>query len=446
MKKTRFIFLFVVLIAFLFFPARAGANPPADTSSASLSVESIEISGNSKTRRQVILSLLDFRVGDSINRQQLDRNFRRLEETNFFKKVNLYTQPGSSRGQIRVFIEIKERYWPYFQFKSGYSELDGWYVSPLGIRFDNLLGRGNYMGAELFIGDRVSGLDISYLRPNFLDSNLNVRVLMFTRNRQFVHYVDGDKYLQDVAQGGISLRVNGNSGLMKYLWFEFVSGKFDAQEFMTPAGKSGEEVTLPEVLQPFSGEKKVGRFISSLYIDTRDQRYYPTGGWWGSLSLDQVNKEFGAFANYNKIILDVRRYQALPGGAVLAVRLKGGWVDNNAPFYEKFYLGGPNSLRGYKDRSLNPLGYASRVVQGSGELRFPITRRNFPRHFLTGVVFFDFGQAWNEPDRLDGKKFSTSVGYGFRFRLPIVGLLRLDFAYPIPDYKFKLHLSLGHTF
>ncbi len=417
-----------------------------ETQTVGLVVESISVSGNSKTKRDVILSLLKFRVGERIRQDDLDLSTGKLNASNFFKEVNLYTQPGSSRGKVKVFVEVKERHWPFFQFKSGYSELNGWYLSPLGLRFDNFFGHGNYMGMEFLIGDRVTGLDFSFLRPNFMDSDLDFRVLLFTHNHQFVHFVNGDKFLQEVGHSGIGLRLNGRKGVLKYFWFELNRESFLAQDSMWVAGHKDQEAALPGILQPFSQTKQIGRFIFSLYADTRDQRFYPTSGWWGSLSLNQVSKELGAFTNYKKVILDVRRYQNITRGWVAAARLKGAWINDSAPFYEKFYLGGPNSLRGYADRSLNPLGYASRLVQGGVELRFPLTRKNFPRQLLTGVFFYDVGEAWSEPDTFTSDALNASLGFGFRIKLPVVGLVRLDFAYPIPEYEFKLHLSLGQTF
>lgn len=410
-----------------------------------LIVSSINITGNTKTRMQVIRSMLDFRVGDAINQARLEKNIDRFKASNFFKHVNIYTQPGEERGYINVFIEVKERRWPFFQFKSGFNELDGWYISPLGLRFDNMLGRGNFFGAEFLIGDRVIGLDISYQRPRIMQSDLNLRVNLFSRSRQFVHYIDEEKFIQTVADGGLSVQLNGNHGVMKYLWIEVVKEVFDAKEYLKKPNND-EEFPLPAILESFSGKKEVGRIILSLSADTRDQVYYPMRGWWGSIALNQVSTDLGAFANYKKMVLDVRRYQSIIKDWIIAARLRGGWIDDDAPFYEKFYLGGPNSVRGYKDRSLNPLGYASRLVQGGVELRFPLTHGNFPRHFLTGILFYDIGEAWSEPDEFDSKTLESSLGYGLRLNLPVIGLLRLDFAYPIPDYELRVHLSLGHTF
>jgi outer membrane protein insertion porin family len=436
----------VILVYFISVNAFFAMSENGDDSQKSLRVQAIETSGNSKTTREVILTNIDFSVGDRIDQQQLDRNYRQLQQTNFFKKVNLYTQPGDNRGEVKVFIEVEERSWPYFQIKGGFSELDGWYVSPLGLRFDNFFGSGNYMGAEMLIGDRTTGLDIFFLRPNFMNSGLNFRVLLLARNRQFVHYISGNKFLQDVSGAGLSFRFNGTRGIMKYLWFEYLTESFEPKPYMYPPGEKGDHRNLPPVLQLPTERQNVGRIRVSLYADTRDRKFYPGSGWWGSLSLDQASKQFGGDADYKKAILDIRRYQTLIGNVVLAARAKGGWIDDEAPFYEKFYLGGPNSLRGYADRSLNPLGYASRLVQGSVELRFPVTQKNYPSHLVTGVVFYDIGQAWSEPDDFDRKNFKSGVGYGLRFKLPIIGLLRADFAYDVPDYDFRFHLSLGQTF
>jgi outer membrane protein insertion porin family len=414
-------------------------------SEPTLTVESIKISGNTKTREYVIKSFMGFSEGGEINKTRLQRSIVYLEESDFFKDVEVYTQPGSDRGKVMVYVDVKERRWPFFQFKGGYSELDGWYISPLGLRFDNFFGRGNLFGAEFFLGDRVFGLDIDYERPRIFGSEINFGALLYSRTRQYVHYWESDKYIQEVINGGLSLRLNGNRGLFKYLWFELRTVNFEADSVMVK-GKEKEKFPLPEQLVPFTGKNNANRIVLSLNVDTRDQPFYPTSGWWGCLSLDQVSKQLGAFMDYQKVILDIRRYQGLMNNWVVALRAKGAQIDDKAPFYDKFYLGGPNSLRGYDDRSLNPLGYASYLVQGSAELRFPITPKKFPNHFLTGVIFYDVGQAWNKPDKFETKELNSSFGYGFRFNLPFIGLVRLDFAYPIPDYDFRVHLSLGHTF
>ncbi len=447
--KPRFLYTWhflVLLPLFLYLiPGSAAANDSLALS-GTLEVESIEISGNTRTRSPVILSFFDFTPGERITRDRLDGSTRRIKESDFFKEVNVFTQPGRQRGSVVIYVEVKERKWPYFQFKGGYNELDGWYLSPIGLRFDNIFGRGNYMGIEFYIGDRLTGLDISYFRPDIFNSGLNFRARLYSRSRQFVHYPQDEKFFQKVDEGGLALRLNRNQGLLKYLWFDAIFGSVTARDEIRSAEDKNDTRPLPPALETYSGKNPVARFVVSLNVDTRDQPFYPRRGVWGTLSVDQVIVDRVERLNYNKWTLDIRAYRELVHGVTVAGRGKAGWIDDEAPFFDKFYLGGPNSLRGYEERRLNPLGFASRLVQGSAELRFPLTTRNFPRHLLTGVIFYDLGESWAEPARFEYKELHSGVGYGFRLNLPFIGLLRIDFAYPVPEYDLRIHVSLGHMF
>ncbi|MFQ5585016.1 MAG: POTRA domain-containing protein, partial [Calditrichia bacterium] len=159
LKRTVVLFLFSFFIAV---PLLFADAPPQK---GGLTVESIQLVGNHRTRPQVIRNYLPFQEGDVISRHDVARLQVNLEESEFFKKVNVYTQPGSQRGKIQVFIEVKERKAPFFQVRGGFSQLDGWYISPIGLHLNNIFGRGHKLGAEFLIGDRVSGLTIGYIKP-----------------------------------------------------------------------------------------------------------------------------------------------------------------------------------------------------------------------------------------------------------------------------------------
>ena len=180
--------------------------------------------------------------------------------------------------------------------------------------------------------------------------------------------------------------------------------------------------------------------------DRRNQISYPTSGWWTGFRFTQADMQLGGDVTFSRIIIDGRYYQQIYKGIVTALRLKYGYISSSAPFYEKFYLGGPNSLRGYADRSLSPDGGGNQLYQTGLELRFPITRNRFPNHFVTGVLFWDSGANLDKDQSLDIDQIKSSFGFGFRFRIPFIGLLRLDMAYPINEGKRQIHISLGHTF
>ena len=165
-------------------------------------------------------------------------------------------------------------------------------------------------------------------------------------------------------------------------------------------------------------------------------------GMW----FTQSDKQLGSQFNFSRFIIDIRKYNRLFNQLVIAARLKYGFVSGNAPFYEKFYLGGPNSIRGYPDRSLSPVGGGDRQVLAGLELRIPVSKKRYPDHFLTGVIFLDTGTNIRESEKLTTDQFKSSYGFGLRFRLPFIGLFRMDFAYPFENDQKRIHFSLGHTF
>jgi len=416
---------------------------------SSLLVESLQIQGNTKTKTHVIEKYLTIAEGQPVTRQQLAADRFRLLQTHFFKDVEMLITPGSEKGRAIVTVKATERKWPFLQFKSGFNELDGWYISPLGLRFDNFFGRGNILGLELLIGDRVSGTRLEYIRPFLFGTEYDFGIQFFGYTREFLHFFNNDRFSQQIDDNGVQIQLSGNSGLAKYFSAAYVAENVVADTFLTMgSGDNEQRFDVPGFLSVPGDTQEIRRFVLAATVDTRDQKINPASGWWGRLSLDQSSKELGSFASYFRLTADIRRYQPLWKKLVGAARLRWGKVSDSAPFYEQFYLGGPNSLRGYEDRSLTPAGYAANIAQGSAELRFPLSRR-LRNGRLIGVLFFDTGIAWNDPEKFDFSRLKNGVGFGVRVRLPIAGLLRLDFAYPLPangNDDLRVHLSLGHTF
>ncbi len=435
--------------AFLVLITLASLHPALAGEERTLVVDTLAFEGNTKTKTQVIRNYLTIAEGQPVTRAQLAADEARLRATHFFKEVRLLALPAAEPGKVRIVVRITERKWPFLQFKSGFNELDGWYLSPLGVRFDNIFGRGNILGWELLIGDRVSGARLEFVRPFLFGSEYDFEVQVFGFEREFLHFRAGERFRQQIQNNGLMVRVRGNSGLAKFFSAAFVAENVIPDTFLTQK-RNGDapRFPLPGFLVVPGDTQKVRRVVLAATVDSRDQRIHPLRGWWGSVTLDQSTKQLGSFASFYRITVDVRRYQPLWKRLIVAARARWGTVSSSAPFYEKFYLGGPNSLRGYADRSLTPEGYAANIAQGSAELRFPLSRRSKNNRF-SGVLFFDTGLGWNAPQKFDLDRLKSGIGYGLRVGLPIVGLLRVDFAYPLPangNGDVRVHVSLGHTF
>ncbi|MFQ5604619.1 MAG: outer membrane protein assembly factor [bacterium] len=427
-------------------------------STRQLVVEKIEIVGNSKTRPEVIYRYLTLRPGKVINPALVAADQRRLLRTNFFKEVDFYTRPGSSKGKLILVIEVRERRWPYFQFEGGHSDLSSWYFVPASLRFDNFFGRGYLMGLRWYLGDRISKLSLGFHSCSLFDNRIFLDVELFGGNLDFVHFINSDpgnvrlgfnRSNQQVAFGGLKLKTGANLGLFKYVNFGFRSENFDPDDFIKITENDSSTTILPAAIQGDILKTKISAFSIILNADKRDNPIYPMKGFWGALSLELAHDAFGSERNFPKITLDSRFYKKVLQRQVLAFHLKAGYTKSGAPFYERFYLGGANSVRGYPDRRLTPVGWGTKMILTNSEYRFPISTKNFPNHKVSGVIFFDAGGVWLPGEEPKFEDLFAAVGFGFRVRLPVLGITRFDFAFPlkkVDNSDFQFHISLGHTF
>jgi len=443
------IFISTFLLFCLYFPSTVlsqtdrGETQPSDSL---LIVEYIDIIGNIKTRPRVIHRNLDFTVGQAIDVSALERNYLRLEATNYFTSVSISSKPGSKLGKIGVIIEVKERWWPTLHFEGGHSELDGWYFSPLTVRGDNFLGFGNYNSISLLYGHRMSALDIKFYNPTFLVKDTFIKINVTARSRNFIHYFDAKKYTERVATGELRLTWGGTSGFFSHFHIELESSNVDADSFATYVRNTEEKRLLPPMMLQNVG--KVLRHSVTLvaHKDTRDNPFYPTKGFWGAVWTEFSRGDTVHNSNFTKLTFDARAYKSIFNTHVIAARLKVGQATPSTPFYERFYFSGPNSLRGYEDRSLTPVGYGTQLFLTNFEYRFPITSEGFPNHKWTGTFFLDFGGLWQPNDIICSDDICSGAGFGIRVKLPVVGLVRLEWAFPLQVKDYQLHLSLAHMF
>ena len=439
MKYISFIYIILFLIPI------AGMTKEPDQ----FVIENISIEGNGKTKDYVVLENLSFGVGDSVTEADIQRGIDGLRGLHIFKDVILHPRPGSAPGRLNLTIQIEERKWPALLFKGGFNELNGWYLTPLSLNLDNIFGYGNFMSLNLTFGDRITRLNFDYINPDILDTGLDYYFTINLKNYQYINYIEDKQYKQQVPQAGYFMGLKSRSGLFSHFLFGWDIYTTRPDSFFTGKDSKDKFYDIPDQLSQYSLDGIVTSAFSVYFdLDTRDQYYYPTGGWWMGLRLARAENRLGSDTDFSKAVFDLRKYFGLYQHVVIAGRLRVGSVSASAPFFEKFYLGGPNSLRGFDDRSLSPQGGGDRLYQAGAELRFPIATKNFPRHFLTGVLFYDTGAALPADKVPEYSDLHSSAGFGFRFKLPFISLLRLDIAYPLNTDadESRIQLSIGHTF
>jgi outer membrane protein insertion porin family len=228
-----------------------------------------------------------------------------------------------------------------------------------------------------------------------------------------------------------------------------------------------EEVKISDVssgassaLRDEEGKNTISSLALTLTRDTTDSKYNPTEGYVLTGTGEDAGGIFAGdkdfykltgmgdfFFNYNKKL-------------VLELKITGGWADEyddstQVPIYERFFAGGANTVRGYKERSIgprdpvtgDPIGGEAMLI-GNAELTYPIFK-NFKI-----AAFYDIGNVWDNVDDIEKIKsddFKAGAGVGIRVKTPI-GPVKVDMGYPLdkahPDDKQKIrfHFSMSRGF
>ncbi len=196
--------------------------------------------------------------------------------------------------------------------------------------------------------------------------------------------------------------------------------------------------------------------------DRRDALQYPVAGTYTSYALELGRASFTSASDpesdstFAKYSVDVRRYFPSRGKPrdedlnrrchVIALRVLAGSLTGNVPFFEQYFIGGAETLRGFREDRF----WGRNMFLLTAEYRFPLAPS------LDGVGFVDYGDAWGARDEFlnipafgdelqQHSDFSPSFGYGvgIRVRTPI-GPIRLDYGFS--SEGSRAHFSLGHVF
>ena len=169
--------------------------------------------------------------------------------------------------------------------------------------------------------------------------------------------------------------------------------------------------------------------------DSRDRIFNPTEGSDNSITVKHAGAPFGGDIGFTKYIADSGWYFPLFWDTVGLLHGRTGYIHEDAvgevPTWERFYLGGMNSVRGYDWRDISPrdprtgdeIG-GDKMVQFNAELMIPIIRKAG----LMGVLFYDTGNAYDDGEDIDLSDLRKSVGYGVRWYSPM-GPMRLEYGY-----------------
>jgi len=440
-------------------------------------VNLVSIQGNTRTQDRVIRRELAVKPGDVFDTTLVDVSKKRLENLNYFSRVDTAPTDTIVPGRKDLNVIVEEKRTGSFNFGVGFSTID----SLLGFaelqqtNFDlfnwpNFTGGGQRFRIRGQYGLQRSDFVVALTEPWFLGYKLSVGVEGYYRNANFLSAVYDQENLGVAFQArkqiwrALSARTeyrieniriynvdatdNGND-------YFFFNGFDD--------GYNGNEKAGP-VIEDSAGTYTKSAVTGSLIWDTRDSLFLTRRGEVVELTGFVSGGFLGGNVQDYGLSLEFSKYFPLPFDLIFLVKgqiaITNGWGSNRdssddgygdgVPIFDRLYLGGANNMRGFDFREVGPVDEYGNPIGGNSlayltfEMTFPIVSR------VRGAVFSDMGFVNVSAGDFDTSNANVDIGIGLRLDLPI-GPIRVDYGIPViydswngPPGKFNF--NIGYQF
>lgn len=403
--------------------------------------ERINIAGNTFTRDKVIRRELRVIEGEEYSGTNLKKSTRNLHRLGFFEDVQVQTKKGSQDDLMVLDVNVKERATGAFSLGAGYSSFES-IMGVFSISQNNLLGRGHKLSASGRIGARTTQFDIRFTEPWFLDKPISAGIDLYKWEREF------DEYTKDSF--GAALRFKFPVGLDEFTRVTAKYGYDDADIFDI-------DDTAAVAIQQMKGTNVTSSITTGIERDSRNLLWATTKGSINSFSIEYAGGFMGGDVAFNKYLARTAWFFPLPWETVFLAQGRWGFVDDRPddgilPIFQKFRIGGINTVRGFEFADISPedpetgdkIGGEYMMVYNL-EYRFPLAKEQG----VTGLVFFDAGNVLPDADGFTFNDIRKSIGTGVRWYSPF-GPLRLEYGFildPEPeDDRGNFEFAVGGSF
>lgn len=434
-------------------------------------VRNVSVTGNSRTKDYVILREVRTKPGDLFNRSDIIRTQRELNQLEYFdpEKLDVRPQPNPEDGTVDIEYIVEETSTDKFELSGGWGL--GRIVGTVGVSFNNF-SLGNIFdkeawdpiphgdGQRLSLRGQSNGLyyqayNMSFTEPWLGGKKPNAFSVSIYHSVQSNGLAPGE-------EGRQSIRINGASvSLGRRL-------RWPDDFFTLYQSITYQNYKLDNYYSTFSfssGNSNNLSYTVDFARNSIDQPIFPRKGSELSLSLQLTppyslinGKDYSnaspaekyKWVEYHKWKFKSSWYSSLAGNLVASLRTKFGFLglynrDMGLAPFERFYLGGDGlsgyaldgreliGMRGYANQTLTPTGDNGNYVGGTifnkytFELRYPLSLN--PQATIYMLGFVEAGDTWLKFKEFDPFNVKRSAGFGVRIRLPMFGLLGLDWGY-----------------
>jgi len=419
-------------------------------------VQRIDIRGNLRTKDVVIRRELRVYPGQPFNGKQIRRSIERLYNLGYFEEVNVDTEPTSQPNHEDLIVEVKEAKTGSFSFGGGFSSVDR-LVGLVEVEqrnfdwrnFPTFTGAGQDMRLRAEIGTVRRYFDLSFTEPWMLGYPVSFGVDLYNRTRLSSREL-GLGY--EEQQRGVGLRLGKE-------FFDTLRIDTNYQFYRTEISNVADEASAD--LKAEQGRNNISMLGTTVSWDSRDNHFDPTRGFFVFSSADVAGSFLAGDRDFYRLQSGFSWYVPHLDRLVLELRTRTGLVkaygnSSEVPIFERFFAGGSNTIRGFRERRVGPRDPLSNDPIG-GEVMFvgtleevlTVVKDERDKPILKSSLFCDVGNVWRRVSEY-GESLKAGVGVGLRVTTPI-GPVRLDLGFPMTQLNGekrtpRLHFNVSRSF
>ncbi|MCA9400477.1 MAG: outer membrane protein assembly factor BamA [Candidatus Omnitrophica bacterium] len=397
-------------------------------------VEKVKIEGNTRTRDIVIRRELKMLPGDRFDGSKLKRSKERLTNLGYFEDVTFDIEDTDVFDRKDLVVQVKEAKTGTFSFGGGFSTVDkivGFIeIEQRNFDFTNwptFTGGGQHLSLRAETGSTRNNYKLSFTEPWIFDHPISggFDAYRLERDRE-----EDTGYAYDEERTGGGIRF----------------GKQFTEYVSAGVNYGIEEVTIENfednvsaALLAEEGTNVVSVLGFNISRDTRDNVYSPTKGLYLFSKVDVAGGALGGDKDFIRSESSASYYVPLKFKSVIEFKLRAGVVDAygdsyEVPIFERFFVGGARTIRGYEERQVGPLDPNTNDPVGGESMFVGNIEYTIPLiEYVKLAAFFDTGNVWVDVNDFGMKgSLKSGTGVGLRVKTPI-GPINLDYGYPLND-------------
>lgn len=396
-------------------------------------LDDIRITGNVRTRTEAVRAALALEIGTLYDSEELRRAFRDLYALGLFDEVEV-TLEGTGERRTLV-VNLHETRSVEIRLEPGWGSYEGPRLL-VGIAENNFRGLGELVVLEGTISLRARGARLAWIDRDFLGTRMTSEATFGVEQRE-------EPSFEFVRQTfGYFLRQPLGTDWQASLGYEFRPTNLVDESLIGIA---------PDIVE----DTEVGALSLGLALDDRDNPLLPTRGRHGRTRLEWAEDGVGSDTEFVRARFEYAQLFRLGEDKLLAASLRTGLmqpygISEDVPLTERFFNGGENSVRSFREDELGPKDASGEPIGGEAATTLNLEYRHLVSGNIAASLFADSGNvALDAADYLRFDDFRSALGVGLAYLLPI-GPVRVDFGWNpaarADEDDWVVHVSVGFAF